>query len=109
MVPKFAEPGLRKNVLSGEVLHTDDFGNVITNVSMRELEKIGIKEGDMFHVKLKEDVIKLKLCIAYGEVKAKQPLAIIGSHNFLEISVNQGNAARKFEVGIGETVQVSLS
>ncbi len=109
VVPKFAEPGLSKNVLSGEVIHIDDFGNVITNVSMKELEKIGIKEGDMLHVKLKEDMIKLKLCTAYGEVKAKQPLAIIGSHNFLEISVNQGNAARRFRVGIGETVQVSLS
>ncbi|MDH5783922.1 MAG: S-adenosyl-l-methionine hydroxide adenosyltransferase family protein [Candidatus Bathyarchaeota archaeon] len=109
VVPKFAKPSLRKNVLFGEVLHIDDFGNVVTNVSMRELEKIGIKEGDRFHVKLKKDIITLKLCIAYGEVKAKQPLAIIGSHSFLEISVNQGNAARKFKVEIGEAVQVSFS
>ncbi len=109
VVPKFAKPSLRKNVLFGEVLHIDGFGNVVTNVSMRELEKIGIKEGDWFHVKLKENIIMLRLCIAYGEVKAKQPLAIIGSHSFLEISVNQGNAARKFKVEIGETVQVSLS
>ena len=96
-------------MLFGEVLHIDDFGNVITNVSMKELEKIGIKEGDRFNVKLKEDIITMKLCIAYGEVKAKQPLAIIGSHSFLEISVNQGNAARKFKVEIGEAVQVSFS
>ena len=109
VIPKFAKPSLRKNVLFGEVLHIDDFGNVITNVSMKKLEKIGIKEGDRFNVKLKEDIITLKLCIAYGEVKAKQPLAIIGSHSFLEISVNQGNAARKFKVEIGEAVQVSFS
>jgi len=110
VVPEFAETGLKgKNVLLGEVLHIDDFGNVIINVSMKELKKIGIREGDMIHVKLKEDVITLKLCIAYGEVKAKQPLAIIGSHGFLEISVNQGNAARRFKVEIAETVQVSLS
>jgi len=108
-VPKFAESGFKKNVLFGEILHIDDFGNVITNVSRKELEKTGIKEGDMLHVKLKENTITLKLCIAYGEVKAKQPLAIIGSHGFLEISVNQGNAARKFKVEIGETVQVPLS
>lgn len=109
VVPKFAKPSLSKNVLLGEVLHIDDFGNVITNVSMKELEKIGIKEGDMLHVKLKEDVITFKLCIAYAEVKAKQPLAIIGSHGFLEISVNQGNAAKRFKVELGETVQMPLS
>jgi len=106
IVPKFAKPSLKKNMLLGEVLHKDDFGNVITNISMKELEKIGINEGDMLHVKLKEEMITLKLCRAYGEVKAKRPLAIIGSHNFLEISVNQGNAAKRFKVEIGETVQV---
>jgi hypothetical protein len=106
MVPKFAEPSLRKNVLFGEILHIDDFGNVVTNVSMKELERIGVKEGDVLHVKLKEDVAKLKLCVAYGEVEARQPLAIIGSHNFLEISVNQGNAAKRFRTKIGDTIQM---
>ncbi|MFQ6074156.1 MAG: S-adenosyl-l-methionine hydroxide adenosyltransferase family protein [Candidatus Bathyarchaeia archaeon] len=109
VVPKFAEPRLSRNVLLGEVLHIDDFGNVITNVSIKELEKMSIKEGDMLRVKLKEDVLTLKLCTAYGEVKAKQPLAIIGSHGFLEISVNLGNAAKRFRVETGETVQLSPS
>jgi len=109
IVPRFAKPSLRQKVLFGEVLHIDDFGNAVTNVSTKDLKKIGIKEGDMIYVKLDEDIITLKLCRAYGEVKAKQPLAIIGSHSFLEISVNQGNAARKFKVKIGETVQMSLS
>ncbi len=107
--PKFAKPVLSRNRLLGEVLHVDDFGNVITNVSMKELEKIGIKEGNMFQVKLKEDVVTLKLCRAYGEVRAKQLLAIIGSCDFLEFSINRGNAAKKFKVEPGDAVQVSLS
>lgn len=109
VVPKFAKASLNKNVLWGKILHIDDFGNVITNISAEELGKIGINEGDLFHVKLKEDLIQLKLCIAYGEAEAKQPLSVIGSHGFLEISVNQGNAAKRFKVEIGEAVQVSLS
>lgn len=109
VVPRFAKPSIRQNMLFGEVLHIDDFGNVITNVSTKDLKKIDIKEGDILYVKLEEDIITLKLCRVYGEVKAKQPLAIIGSHSLLEISVNQGNAARKFKLELGETVQVSLS
>jgi S-adenosylmethionine hydrolase len=109
IVPKFAKPSLGKNMLSGEILHIDNFGNVVTNVSMSELGKIGIKKGDMLHVKLEEDILKLKLCRAYGEVKPTQPLSIIGSHNFLEISINQDNAAKRFEVEIGEEVQISHS
>lgn len=109
VVPRFAKPSLSRSVLFGEVLYIDDFGNVITNVSVKELEKICIKNGDILRIKLKEDMISLKLCTAYGEVKAKQPMAIIGSHGFLEISVNQGNAARRFEVEVREPVEVSLS
>jgi len=109
IVPEFAKPSLNKHMVHGEVLHIDDFGNVITNVTMRELEKIGIKENDILHVEMKEDILTLKLCKAYGEVEAKQSVAIIGSHNFLEISVNQGSAAKRFKVKIGQPIQVSPS
>jgi hypothetical protein len=109
IVPRFAEPKLDADMLKGEVLHIDAFGNVITNIPSGELEKIGIREGDTFHVKLKEDLLKLRLCIAYGEVKAKKPLAIIGSHGFLEISVNQDSAAERFRMEIGDAVKVSPS
>lgn len=108
VTPKFARPSFGKNMLFGEILHIDNFGNVVTNVSMSELEKIGIKEGDTLRVKLEEDMLKLKLCRAYGEVRPKQPLSIIGSYNFLEVSINQDNAAKRFKVEIGETVQISL-
>jgi hypothetical protein len=109
IVPEFAKPSLAKNAVLGEVLHIDSFGNVVTNVSLKELKKIGIREGNVFNVKLKEDVVKLKLSTAYGEAEAKQPLAIVGSHNFLEISINQGDASKAFETGIGNSVQIFSS
>lgn len=108
-VPRFAEPHLKGNALHGEVLHIDDFGNVITNISVKELMKLGIKEGDQFHVEFETGKIGLKLCTAYGEVKTGQSLAIIGSHRFLEVSVNQGSAAERFKTKIGEPVRVLLS
>ena len=48
--------------------------------------------------------LRCALCRAYAEVEAKKPLAIIGSHDFLEISVNKGNAARMFKVKAGDKV-----
>jgi len=108
-VPKFAAPSLDKNMLHGEILHIDDFGNMITNISEEELKKTGIRDGDNLQVELREKQIGLKLCRAYGEVGARCPLAIIGSHGFLEISVNQDSAARRFEAKIGEPVRVTRS
>lgn len=102
VTPKFARITKRKNTLTGEVIHIDGFGNIVTNFSEKELESMGIK--GMINIKLKNTKLKLKLCKAYAEAEARKPLAIIGSHNFLEISINQGNAADTFKTKVGDKV-----
>lgn len=107
VTPKFARITKRKNTLTGEVIHIDGFGNMITNFNEKELESMGIK--GMVNIKLKNTRLKLKLCKAYAEVEARKPLAIIGSHNFLEISINQGNAADTFKTKVGDKVTLYRS
>jgi len=105
--PQFARIVRRKDVLEGQVVHVDDFGNIITSFTEKELETMKIK-GDV-HVKVGNVALKLKLCKAYGDVEKAQPLAIIGSHDFLEISVNQGSAANIFNTRVGDKVVIYCS
>ena len=107
-LPKFTKPYVRKAKLLGEVLHVDDFGNLITNIGMKDLEKTGVGEGFTLHVEIKGKPLELKFCSAYGEVSGKKPLAIIGSSDFLEIAVNQGDASKKFKAKTGERILVCL-
>jgi len=100
--PQFAKIVRRGSMLVGEVMHIDGFGNIITNFTAKELESLGI--GEKLNFKIGETTLKLRLCRAYAEVEAKKPLAIIGSHDFLEISVNKGNAAKMFKVKAGDKV-----
>jgi S-adenosylmethionine hydrolase len=102
VMPEFAKVLRRKNALVGKVLHIDDFGNIITNFGETELGQIRIKAA--VNLKLKNVMLRLKLCKAYGDVELHEPLAIIGSHNFLEISVNQGNAAETFKIQDGDKI-----
>jgi S-adenosylmethionine hydrolase len=104
VMPEFAKIIRRKDMLVGEVIHIDDFGNIVTNFGEKELELINAKA--MINVKLEDIRQKLKLCKAYTEVKPHKPLAIVGSHNFLEISINQGNAAETFKAKIGDKIIV---
>ncbi len=104
ITPEFTKVTHRKNMLIGEILHIDGFGNIITNLTRKELEQLNIK--DVVHVALKNFELKLKLRKAYAEAKTREPLAIIGSHNFLEISINQGNAANKFKTKIGDKIHL---
>jgi len=106
-LPTFAKAHEGEGELLGEVLHIDDFGNVVSNISAENLKKMGMREGHPLRIKLDGKTLTLRLCSAYGEVPEKTPLAIIGSCDFLELSVNQGNAARMFKTKTGDSLRVS--
>jgi S-adenosylmethionine hydrolase len=105
-VPDFSKPLIRGSVLTGMVLHVDDFGNIITNISSNELERIKAKTGDDLLVKLGKMSHMVKCCSAYGEVGANELLALVGGHGFLEISVNQGDAAKRLNVTAGMHIRI---
>lgn len=100
--PQFAKIVRKGSMLVGEIIHVDSFGNIITNFTLKELEHLGTKAS--LNIKIGEISSKLKLCKAYAGIGAKRPLALIGSHDFLEISVNQGNAAKMFKAKVGDKV-----
>jgi len=104
--PEFAKVTRRNGVLVGEVLHVDGFGNIITNINEKEVAQSHVKGA--INVELAGYKLKLKLGKAYGEAEPQEPLALIGSHGFLEIALNQGNAAEKFETKPGDKIKLWL-
>jgi len=107
LTPEFAKTVRKKDMLVGEVLQVDGFGNIITNFGEKELELMKVK--DMVNVMVKKTRLKLKLCNAYAEAQTQKPLAIIGSHSFLEISINQDSAAEVFKAKSGDRVTLYRS
>jgi len=97
----------RRGTLVGEVIHTDEFGNIITNLQSKDIQIIRTQSS--INIKVKNTQLRLKLCETYAEVPKHRPLALIGSHNFLEISLNQGNAARAYKVKTGDKIAVQLA
>jgi S-adenosylmethionine hydrolase len=102
VTPKFARIIKKRNALAGEIIHVDDFGNIITNFRRQELKLLKVK--DTIGIRFKKARLKLKLSMAYGDTDKLKPLVIIGSHGFLEISVNQGNAAKTFQLKSGDKI-----
>jgi len=109
ILPEFAKPHARNGELLGEVLHIDDFGNIISNITLEDLEKMEFHEGTSFLVRLGGKTLNIRFCSAYGEIPAGTPLALIGSSNFLEVADNQGNASRIFKAKVGDTFHVSVA
>jgi len=107
--PEFAKPHARNGELQGEILHIDDFGNIISNITLENLKKIGLREGNSILVRLGNKTLTIQFCSAYGEVPAGTPLALIGSSNFLEVAVNQRSASAIFKAKVGEAFHVSVA
>jgi S-adenosylmethionine hydrolase len=104
VTPRFAETIEKKNEIVGEVLFIDDFGNIITNITEEELRAIKTKES--VHIRINERELKLHLRRTYSKAKQNEPFAIIGSHNFIEISMNRGNAALELKTQDGDKLAV---
>jgi hypothetical protein len=103
---ELAEPKLTKKGLEGRVMFVDRFGNLITNIAARHLEQLagGPKS---FRIGSSWNGVIRKFGRFYAEVPAGKPIAVIGSSNFVELCVNQGNAAKTFHTKVGDKVTVA--
>jgi len=106
VMPSFAKPNIQSGEIQGEVIHIDDFGNIITNIALKDVREVGIEEGKNLLLTLKKKGLTLRLCSAYGEVSSDMPLTIVGSSGFLEVAINRGNASQFFKSKAGDKITV---
>jgi len=103
--PQFAPARFSGGVFHGDVLHVDGFGNVVTNVAEKD---VACEQGGLVNVEWAGNSIKIPFVKAYGEGKPKAAVALVGSHGFLEIALNQASAAKKFALKVGDKIKVTL-
>ena len=85
----------------GEIIHVDRFGNCVTNIHRSIFEQ----EGD---ISITAGSLHLPMMSrTYRDVPVAEPLALIGSTDYLEISVNQGSAENAFGLSPGDPVEIN--
>lgn len=105
---KIARPEVKKGKFTGEIIHIDRFGNLITNIDKRTLNSEFCIPHSAFRVRVGGEEI-LGISKSYADVEPGKFLAIFGSSDFLEISLNQGNASQALGAGRGQKVEVQLT
>jgi S-adenosyl-L-methionine hydrolase (adenosine-forming) len=100
----FGSFGIDGSFLVGEVIFADGFGNVITNIP----EDI-ILRFFAFGSEAEVNGRRVPFVQTYGFAGQEKPLILIGSHGFLEIAINGGNAALKFGLKNGDPVAVKIT
>ncbi|WP_456366756.1 SAM hydrolase/SAM-dependent halogenase family protein [Thermococcus sp.] len=93
------EPRNENDLWQLKVIYVDDFGNVILNLGDYERPRA---------IELPDFGLRIPYLDTYGQVKRGELLALPGSHDYLEIAVNQGGAAEKLGLKVGDEVRVRL-
>ena len=96
-----------QNVIDGEVIYIDRFGNSMTNIHKDKISELtGSDSGNKIKVLVKGKEVLFKTY--YAEVKDTGLYALINSFGYLELFVRNGSAARTHGLKIGEKVGVML-
>ncbi len=100
----FQEPVVKEGRLLGEILHIDAFGNVISNIDEARLFRF--VQGRPFVIRAgRKSIHGLKG--GYWEGKKGEPISLLGSGGFLEISVRDGNAQKILRARKGDHIWIS--
>lgn len=122
--------------LDGQIIYIDRFGNLITNIKREDIVHFernhslnrGLGSGsrwqkpDAIKKTSKEKIVSQRdtietaigrkkiigLSKTYMDVKPGEPLVLFGSADFLEVSVNQGNARKYFRADRGNKIRVEM-
>ena len=100
---KIPEPEVKKNSIKGEIVYIDNFGNLVTNISGKHLNRFPKKK---FSISMGNERIN-KISKSYSEAKPKEVLALMGSSNFLEISVREGRADKMLNKKVGHKLSLT--
>ncbi|GBD99767.1 adenosyl-chloride synthase [bacterium BMS3Abin07] len=96
-----------KNIIEGEIVHIDRFGNALTNVSAKDFSALSVSELiPKCRVICKGRQVRLKH--SYSDVTNKELYAVFNSNDLLELFIYRGNAASQFGLKTGDIVSLIL-
>jgi S-adenosyl-L-methionine hydrolase (adenosine-forming) len=94
---------LVENGVVGCVQYIDHFGNLVSNIPENYIPKNYIQDKN-WHVKV--DGLTVEACTTYSDVQVGDVVALVGSHGWVEIAVNNGNAQSKLNINLQDAVKV---
>jgi S-adenosylmethionine hydrolase len=109
--------------VTGEIVHIDRFGNLVTSIGhLRRVTSerlilnpaFGDNVGSAIPLYAENTVVTVhdqaivSIKQTYSEAERGGLMTLIGSSSYLEISVNQGNAAARLDVTIGDRVELQI-
>jgi hypothetical protein len=85
---------------TGCIQYIDSFGNLVTNIPGNYVQ------GKTWCVQAAG--LTIPGCETYSDVKLGEAIAIIGSHGWIEIAINSGNAHSQLQINLQDTLEMII-
>ena len=95
-----------ENKLTGAIVAIDRFGNLITDIQRKHLRSLVGDQAVESIVTIIGNHRITGLWRTYCEVESQQPVVLVGSSGYLEISVNNGSAEKRFKAAQGDPIGI---
>lgn len=100
--------GLTGNVITGNVIYNDHFGNAITNISKEMF--LSYAQGKKFVIEMRKRNYNIsKIHTAYNSVAPGDIIGLFNSSGLLEIAINQGSVKELLNLNSGDVIKIMLS
>jgi S-adenosylmethionine hydrolase len=101
----FGKFDIRDQTATGKTIYIDSFGNIVTNIDGASIKHV-LSYDKKIMLFIGDKRLEIPLVKSYNFVKKGEFLATIGSSDLLEISLSQGNAAKKLQVKPDEDIKI---
>jgi len=99
-----------KRIIHCTIQYIDTFGNITTNIPIKDniIEGSSLSLKDTLELEYKNQKYKGKLVSHFASESLYSLLFLVGSTGYLEISKNQGNAAKDLSLKIGDIITIRI-
>ena len=101
------EPQIEGGKVTGVVIRSDPYGNLITHITADHLSKIGLTLGDTADVQVGSAHFSAPWAAAYGDVPEGARLLVVQSSGYVELAVNMRSLADAIGEGLHAPVTIS--
>jgi S-adenosylmethionine hydrolase len=102
----YYQPVIKGDVIHGNVIHIDGFGNAVTSITYETLATLGASNSKSFKLTIDDKVYNLPYVRRFSAVEEGELLLVVAGGGYLEISVNQGSAAKR--VGLRKGAKITI-
>jgi len=99
-------PVISENSIRGTITYIDNFGNVISNISEAQFEKIRKGRSFAIYFRHKDPITEIKK--HYNQVAVGEELCLFTISGNLELAVNMGNASELLGLNLDDIIQIDF-